>query len=316
MPHRSISIVVMLSLTGTAFGQLSWRSQNPIFGEASAAVTWLAGSTASQEGETNDIASGNVWASASDQTIYGEGDAYVIVGVDFNSSTDVFVTITADPIRVYLPSPPNLQWITAGAGVSSGQLDFDVAFRRTAWWRIDYEATLVGVRSPSISSSIARSEVDFGTNIPGTAFVADLPNSGGSSTPAACAPGTLEEGALNRLILSFSAGSFVSVDVGGAEADADLVATIDLRFIECIADFYHGDPDLMDEEFHPDGIIDSLDFFAFNDAWSAADPDADLTGSSDPNDPDYGVPDSTVDSDDFFYYLDLFSAGCNLEFCD
>ena len=38
---------------------------------------------------------------------------------------------------------------------------------------------------------------------------------------------------------------------------------------------------------------------------------ADLTGSSDPNDPTYGQPDGDADGDDFFFYLDLFAAGCN-----
>ena len=38
--------------------------------------------------------------------------------------------------------------------------------------------------------------------------------------------------------------------------------------------------------------------------------EADLTGSSDPNDPTYGVPDGAIDAADFFYYLDLFVAGC------
>jgi hypothetical protein len=33
---------------------------------------------------------------------------------------------------------------------------------------------------------------------------------------------------------------------------------------------------------------------------------ADLTGSSDPNDPSYGVPDGLTDASDFFYYLDQF----------
>ncbi len=37
---------------------------------------------------------------------------------------------------------------------------------------------------------------------------------------------------------------------------------------------------------------------------------ADLSGSSDPNDPAYGLPDGLIDSADFFYYLDLFVAGC------
>ncbi|MFG0326786.1 MAG: GC-type dockerin domain-anchored protein [Phycisphaerales bacterium JB037] len=34
---------------------------------------------------------------------------------------------------------------------------------------------------------------------------------------------------------------------------------------------------------------------------------ADLTGSSDPNDPSYGTPDGVADGEDFFFYLDLFS---------
>lgn len=38
--------------------------------------------------------------------------------------------------------------------------------------------------------------------------------------------------------------------------------------------------------------------------------EADLTGSSDPNSPAYGVPDGDTDGDDFFYFLDRFSEGC------
>lgn len=37
---------------------------------------------------------------------------------------------------------------------------------------------------------------------------------------------------------------------------------------------------------------------------------ADLSGSSDPNSPLYGVPDGIVDASDFFYYLDRFVQGC------
>ncbi len=36
---------------------------------------------------------------------------------------------------------------------------------------------------------------------------------------------------------------------------------------------------------------------------------ADLTGSTDPNNREFGVPDGDVDSDDFFYYLDRFASG-------
>ncbi len=35
---------------------------------------------------------------------------------------------------------------------------------------------------------------------------------------------------------------------------------------------------------------------------------ADLTGSSNPNDPSFGMPDCDADADDFFAYLDLFAA--------
>ncbi|MFG0327144.1 MAG: GC-type dockerin domain-anchored protein, partial [Phycisphaerales bacterium JB037] len=42
---------------------------------------------------------------------------------------------------------------------------------------------------------------------------------------------------------------------------------------------------------------------------------ADLTGSSDPNDPSYGIGDGDADGDDFFFYLDAFSSS-NLAVCD
>ncbi|MCB9845891.1 MAG: hypothetical protein H6811_07910 [Phycisphaeraceae bacterium] len=57
--------------------------------------------------------------------------------------------------------------------------------------------------------------------------------------------------------------------------------------------------------------VDSDDFFAFLDAFATGDlEDADWSGSSDPNDPGYGVPDGALDADDFFYFLDLFQLGC------
>ncbi len=61
----------------------------------------------------------------------------------------------------------------------------------------------------------------------------------------------------------------------------------------------------------PDGNLDAADFFYYLDQFSAGNlPVADLSGSTDPNDPAYGVPDGTLDASDFFYYLDLFVAGC------
>jgi hypothetical protein len=59
-----------------------------------------------------------------------------------------------------------------------------------------------------------------------------------------------------------------------------------------------------------DGNVDSADFFYFLDLFVGLDSRADITGSSDPNDPAYGVPDGMIDAADFFYYLDLFVEGC------
>ncbi len=61
----------------------------------------------------------------------------------------------------------------------------------------------------------------------------------------------------------------------------------------------------------PDGGVDSSDFFYYLDQFVAGNvPVADLSGSTDPNDAAYGVPDGALDASDFFYYLDLFVAGC------
>jgi hypothetical protein len=59
----------------------------------------------------------------------------------------------------------------------------------------------------------------------------------------------------------------------------------------------------------PDGDADADDFFFYLDLFVAN--NGDLTGSSDPNDPSYGVPDGDSDADDFFFYLDLFVGPCN-----
>ncbi|MCB1246748.1 MAG: multicopper oxidase family protein, partial [Acidimicrobiia bacterium] len=61
----------------------------------------------------------------------------------------------------------------------------------------------------------------------------------------------------------------------------------------------------------PDGDADGDDFFFYLDAFATADfAICDLTGSSDPNDPTFDIPDGDCDGDDFFRYLDLFAAGC------
>jgi aminopeptidase N len=61
----------------------------------------------------------------------------------------------------------------------------------------------------------------------------------------------------------------------------------------------------------PDGAVDSADFFYYLDQFVGSNlAVADLTGSSDPNDPGYGTPDGAIDASDFFFYLDLFVEGC------
>ncbi|MCC6285681.1 MAG: hypothetical protein IT439_10365 [Phycisphaerales bacterium] len=61
----------------------------------------------------------------------------------------------------------------------------------------------------------------------------------------------------------------------------------------------------------PDGMVDASDFFYYLDQFVALNlAVADLTGSSDPNDPTYGQPDGDADADDFFYYLDQFVTPC------
>ncbi|MBX3365080.1 MAG: hypothetical protein KF866_09970 [Phycisphaeraceae bacterium] len=81
--------------------------------------------------------------------------------------------------------------------------------------------------------------------------------------------------------------------------------------IACRADL-SGSSDPNDPSYGvPDGSLDAADFFYFLDQFTAGNlAIADLSGSSDPNDPNYGVPDGSLDAADFFYFLDIFLAGC------
>jgi len=61
----------------------------------------------------------------------------------------------------------------------------------------------------------------------------------------------------------------------------------------------------------PDGQLDANDFFFYLDRFAAGDlAIADLTGSSNPSDPGFGIPDGLLDASDFFFYLSLFAQGC------
>ncbi len=81
--------------------------------------------------------------------------------------------------------------------------------------------------------------------------------------------------------------------------------------INCDADL-SGSTDPNDPAYGvPDGVVDASDFFYFLDQFAAGNlAVADLSGSVDPNDPAYGVPDGVLDTSDFFFYLDLFVQGC------
>ncbi|MCB9844832.1 MAG: hypothetical protein H6811_02435 [Phycisphaeraceae bacterium] len=117
-------------------------------------------------------------------------------------------------------------------------------------------------------------------------------------------------------------GSSAAIDgiqvIGGAwrhalpefEAGAAYVFELETPVEPCEADLT-GSSDPNDPEYGvPNGVTDGDDFFYFLDQFAAGNLDvADLTGSGDPNDPEYGVPDGTLDGDDFFFYLDLF-VGC------
>lgn len=61
----------------------------------------------------------------------------------------------------------------------------------------------------------------------------------------------------------------------------------------------------------PDGMLDAADFCYYLDAFVAGDLGvADFTTSSDPADPTYGIPDGFLDVSDLFYFLDAFVEGC------
>ncbi|MCB9844566.1 MAG: hypothetical protein H6811_01070 [Phycisphaeraceae bacterium] len=61
----------------------------------------------------------------------------------------------------------------------------------------------------------------------------------------------------------------------------------------------------------PDGVVNNDDYLYFLDQFAARNPGvADLTGSGDPESDLYGVPNGVIDADDFFYYLDAFTYGC------
>lgn len=104
--------------------------------------------------------------------------------------------------------------------------------------------------------------------------------------------------------------TFKLIDLTGIHSESD---PITLYFAEpgCVGDFT-GSSDPNNPLYGvPDGTIDADDFFVFLDYFSEGNLRADLTTSSDPNHPFYGIPDGELTSDDFFYFLDRFVIGCD-----
>ncbi|MBX3363159.1 MAG: hypothetical protein KF866_00210 [Phycisphaeraceae bacterium] len=108
---------------------------------------------------------------------------------------------------------------------------------------------------------------------------------------------------------------FHASDLGSGSIVEAAVDTIKLEIVsceaQCAADL-SGSSDPNDPSYGvPDGNVDAADFFYYLDQFTAGNlAVADLTGSADPNDPGYGVPDGIIDAADFFFFLDVFVAGC------
>ncbi|MFG0326125.1 MAG: M12 family metallo-peptidase [Phycisphaerales bacterium JB037] len=119
----------------------------------------------------------------------------------------------------------------------------------------------------------------------------------------------------NRLVINDAQADYTGTFSCRVQGDCGTVYTQPALLIveacSCAADLT-GSSDPNDPSFGvPDGDADGDDFFYYLDAFTMADLGVcDLTGSSDPNDASFGTPDGDCDGDDFFSYLDLFVAGC------
>ncbi|MCC6283965.1 MAG: VCBS repeat-containing protein [Phycisphaerales bacterium] len=121
----------------------------------------------------------------------------------------------------------------------------------------------------------------------------------------------------NGTIPSFTAQTAATsintpVCVSLADIDGDGDPDTGLIFVTCPADL-SGSSDPGDPAYGvSDGGADSSDFFFFLDQFEGGNAlIADYTSTSDPQAPGYGVPDGIVDASDFFFYLDLFALGCD-----
>ncbi|MCB9844924.1 MAG: CRTAC1 family protein [Phycisphaeraceae bacterium] len=91
----------------------------------------------------------------------------------------------------------------------------------------------------------------------------------------------------------------------------NVAANQTLTIHACVADLTgSSDPNSPDYGIG-DGSVGVVDFMYLLDQFVAGNRDAaDLTGSSMPGDPAYGLPDGVIDLHDFFYFLDEFVSAC------
>jgi hypothetical protein len=102
---------------------------------------------------------------------------------------------------------------------------------------------------------------------------------------------------------------FPDIDLDG---DPRELGDIDIGAYEmrCLADLT-GSSDPADPEYGiPDGEVNSADYDYFLAAFERGDPRMDLSGSTDPADPRYNRPDGVVDMTDFFRFLDDLANPC------
>ncbi|MCC6286196.1 MAG: VCBS repeat-containing protein [Phycisphaerales bacterium] len=156
----------------------------------------------------------------------------------------------------------------------------------------------------------ADGDIDVLVTTDESASVAALENTGGTFA----APVTYTTGADPDAIALGDFDNDGMIDFAVPASDANIVTIFgngNPPPVNCPADLT-GSSDPLDPGYGlPDGTVDAADFFHFLDVFAAGNlASADLTGSSDASDPSYGVPDGVLDASDFFFFLDRFAEGC------
>ncbi|MCC6285431.1 MAG: hypothetical protein IT439_09045 [Phycisphaerales bacterium] len=284
----------------SANGQLAVNTSASSGGATATAEVWS--HLANCQGDTDTInAAAQTSNATANESVTGtdaaaDGDAQVGYAQS-GSEIQIDVTGEASSSFVLCNGVPCTEFNTCASGVSGANIVFSASVTRRAILKIEITGITIG-ESPAP---------------PADAFIVatlDVPGYTGYSETFYASSASVEFSVpicttVTNASLFVEGSAFASLDWATNQPVDDSAAkyatSVSLTLVECscIADW------------NCDGTLDATDFFSFLDSFSLGDPcDADLTGSSDPNDPLYGVPDDEVDSDDFYYYLDLFTAGC------